>query len=85
LNFRSGIHADRSLCDDLDVGTSTTATANHILPNLLNGPPQANAVWVRGPEDIVDDKWDGKTVVDYAVINRCKPDEWLLIEAWDES
>jgi hypothetical protein len=62
-----------------------TATASHVLPNLLNEPPQANALWVCGPEDVIGSMWAGKTVIDRAAIERCEPEEWLLIEAWDES
>lgn len=65
--------------------TRYTATANHILPTLLGWPPQANDVWVRGPEDIIDESWEGTTVVNRVAIEKCKPDEWLLIETWDES
>lgn len=61
------------------------ATATRVLPSLLNGPPQARAVWVCGPEDVISDGWPGKTVIDRAAIERCAPDEWLLLEAWDES
>jgi len=27
----------------------------------------------------------GKTVVDRAAAAGCRPDEWLLVEAWDDS
>ncbi len=54
-------------------------------PQILDGPPEANEVWIRGPEDIVNEKWDGKTVIDVAAANECKIGEWLLVQVWDES
>ena len=59
--------------------------AGHIIPQILDGPPEANEVWIRGPEDIVNEKWAGKTVIDVAAANECKIGEWLFVEAWDES
>ena len=32
--------------------------AKDILPRILDGPPEANEVWIKGPEDIVTDKWE---------------------------
>ena len=59
--------------------------AKDIIPQILAGPPEANEVWIRGPEDIVTDKWEGKTVIDVAAANECKIGEWLLVQVWDES
>ena len=59
--------------------------AGHVIPQILDGPPEANEVWIRGPEDIVNEKWAGKTVIDVAAANECKIGEWLFVEAWDES
>jgi len=59
--------------------------AGHIIPQILDGPPEANEVWIKGPEDIVTDKWEGKTVIDVAAANECKIGEWLLVQVWDES
>ena len=62
-----------------------TAKAAHLLPVILNGPPNANSVWMRDVGDIVTEGWAGRTVIDQTVAAACSPDEWLLIEAWDES
>ncbi len=63
-----------------------TAKAEHLLPRILTGPPQAQSTWVCGPDDILDfSKWEGKTTIDRALADDCRPDEWLLIVAWDES
>jgi len=62
-----------------------TATAARILPRLAAEPPHARHVWTREVGDNVNEKWAGRTVIDGAVVAACRPDEWLLIEAWDES
>ena len=55
-----------------------TATNCHWVSKLCE-------VWIKGPEDIVTDKWEGKTVIDVAAANECKIGEWLLVQVWDES
>jgi hypothetical protein len=61
------------------------ARAEQILPRLTTGPPRAHDVWILQPGDTVTRDWEGRTVIDRAGIGECRPDEWLLIEAWDES
>jgi hypothetical protein len=51
----------------------------------LDAPPGARTVWVSGPHDVLTEKWAGRTVVDHSAAAACAPEEWLLIEAWDES
>jgi hypothetical protein len=62
-----------------------TATAENIIPRIIVEPPGARRIWSSGVHDILTEKWEGKTVIDRAVAVACRPDEWLLIEAWDES
>jgi hypothetical protein len=62
-----------------------TATAENLIPRIEDGPPEAHQAWVYGEHDILTDKWEGKTVVDHDTSAACRPDEWLLVEAWDES
>ena len=62
-----------------------TATAASVLPNLRGEPPESRRVWSRGPEDVVTEEWSGRTSKDQEVISACRPDEWLIIQAWDES
>ena len=62
-----------------------TATAEFLIPRIIETPPEARAVWVYQKGDIITDKWVGKTVVDREAAALCRPDEWLLVEAWDES
>lgn len=60
------------------------AKALDVLPRL-DSPPDANEIWVAGPDDILGEGWAGRTVIDTGAVAACAPDEWLLIEAWDES
>jgi len=62
-----------------------TAQAKYLIPRIAAGPPDAHAVWASSPEDILGPKWEGKTMIDRAVMNRCTADEWLVVVAWDES
>jgi hypothetical protein len=62
-----------------------TARADHLIPRIVEGPPDAYTTWVHGVEDIIGPGWAGRTVIDTAAIAQCGPDEWLLVEAWDES
>ena len=62
-----------------------TITTKHLIPQIMNKPPGANEVWLSGPQDVLSEKWAGKTVIDRSTIQNCSQDEWLIIEAWDES
>lgn len=62
-----------------------TATADHIIPRPHADPPAAKAMWTFDEGDVILPGWLGKTTKDVEAINGCRPDEWLLIEAWDES
>jgi hypothetical protein len=63
-----------------------TARVSAVMPTILHGPPGARAVWLFDSGDIIDhSKWAGRTIIDEAAIADCDPNEWLLIEAWDES
>ncbi len=62
-----------------------TAKAQHITSRVLAGPPLAKRTWTFGEHDIIMPNWEGKTVIDRAVADDCRPDEWLIVIAWDES
>ncbi len=62
-----------------------TATAEYLTPRIVDKPPGSLNAWISGASDILTEKWEGRTVVDGAAIAACRPDEWLLVEAWDES
>ncbi len=64
---------------------SYTAIAEHLVPHIIDGPPGAKDTWACGATDIITEKWEGKTMIDQAAVADCNPDEWLMIEAWDES
>ena len=62
-----------------------TSTAEYLVPRIIEQPPGARSTWVSQAGDILTDKWEGKTVIDRAAAEQCPLDEWLLVEAWDES
>lgn len=61
------------------------ATAAVLLPPILAGPPHANTHWSYGVGDILGPNWEGKTTINAHLAAACAPDEWLVVEAWDES
>lgn len=65
--------------------TEYTARADHVLPRLLGEPPGAKARWTFDEGDVLLPEWLGKTTKDGEAMRACRPDEWLLIRAWDES
>lgn len=62
-----------------------TAMACYIIPRIRDEPPEAKAVWTFDAGDIILPGWLGRTTKDPAVMDTCHSDEWLLIQAWDES
>ena len=62
-----------------------TAPAQHLIPLIGEAPPGARTTWLREDGDTITDKWEGKTVIDHATASLCTPNEWLIVEAWDES
>jgi hypothetical protein len=62
-----------------------TAMMTHLKARLLEGPPDANTVWGYDSGDILLPGWLGKTTRDVEAMEECRPDEWVLIQAWDES
>lgn len=75
-----------------------TATAKNLIPSIQAGPPHARGQWTHGDGDVLVDSsgrrldWFDpavitarRTRINPAVIAECSPDEWLIVEAWDES
>jgi len=62
-----------------------TAAASLLLPRVLSGPPGERAHWAMGPNDVVTERWEGRTNIDSQSAAACSPSEWLIVEAWDES
>ena len=63
-----------------------TALAEFVLARLEGEPPEAYPTWVL-PEESGQPtaKWLGRTTKYPETIAACRPYEWLLIQAWDES
>ena len=61
------------------------AMTKHIRTLILDGPPSAKETWTHDPGDILLPHWAGRTVKDVERLMGCAPEEWLIIEAWDES
>lgn len=47
--------------------------------------PDERPVWLAGATDVITDRWLGRTTIDAELLAKCDQDEWLLVEAWDES
>ena len=62
-----------------------TATAENLISQIIDEPPMAKGVWACGGNDIITEQWEGQTEINRTIAAACQPDEWLLIEAWDES
>lgn len=62
-----------------------TALATDLIPMIISGPPEARDPWVYDPGDVLSLQWVGHTLVDRKAAECCLPDEWLVIETWDES
>jgi hypothetical protein len=62
-----------------------TARARDVIPIIRAGPPDARSVWAAGEHDVLTSGWAGSTAIDEEAAARCAPDEWLLVEIWDES
>jgi hypothetical protein len=60
------------------------AKAVDVVPRL-DVPPEVQRIWLSGADDILTEEWAGRIVVNQGTAATCTPDEWLLIEAWDES
>lgn len=62
-----------------------TAQAKFIIPYLVDNPPNARGNWIADEGDVLLATWSGITEINKLEIDKCLPDEWLLIETWDES
>jgi hypothetical protein len=62
-----------------------TAPANELIAFVAESPPLARSLWHVGENNVVLPGWIGKTQIDSSALSECRSDEWLVIEAWDES
>ena len=76
---------DAVLLEDGGYPTRFTGRASSILDAVMSGPPAARTVWQADGHDILHEEWTGQTVIHRHKIADCYHDEWLVIEAWDES
>ena len=58
-----------------------TATAEHLIPLIV----RKRVIDDWEPFDLQDDERDAKPVMDAGKAAQYSPNEWLLMEAWDES
>ena len=66
-------------------GNGYPSQAQHLVEQILKGPPEANECWLYDRHDILGKDWPGRTMNDLTAAGECRPEEWLLVEAWDES
>lgn len=63
-----------------------TAPSKYICPILLAGPPHARDIWAIGEgETVVGPISRLGSRINREAIEACAPEEWLVIEVWDES
>ncbi len=64
-----------------------TAQAEHLVQHIVSGSLRANETWVIPEGSYIPDPaaYIGRTQIDREGALECRPDEWLLVEAWDES
>lgn len=60
----------------------TTAGA---VRHILKDPPFARHVWACGPDDVLTDKWIGKTLIDHELLDKLAPGDVIEIVAWDKT
>jgi hypothetical protein len=94
-DWQTGIHGLDWLDDLVKAGNAIdlggngypcryTATARYLLPHIISPPNREQDERVIS-DDENDDHWDEPTVTHPDVASLCHPDEWLLVEAWDQS
>lgn len=60
--------------------------ARVLVPMLRIELPSERNTWIAGPDDVIDHAiWKGKSTRDRSALAKSPPDEWLMVEAWDES
>jgi hypothetical protein len=65
--------------------TRFTAPAALLRPILAKAPPAARRMRVAGHGDVLTSWGVGPNTIHGESMAACRPDEWLLLEAWDES
>lgn len=65
--------------------TRYSGQAGDLAQVILDGPPQAQSPWAIGEDSLATAEWLGETWIERDGLAACARDEWLMIEAWDES
>lgn len=66
--------------------TKFRAKARHIIPRLKSGlPPQHLHPEYFQSERYLPPSWNGKLVINQLELDKCYDDDFLTIEAWDQS
>ena len=74
------------LSDNAGYPVRYTVRTGAAIPIILDGPPRARTNRFAEPTDMVAyDRLPGGAIIDQEALEQCQPDEWLQVEAWDES
>jgi hypothetical protein len=61
-----------------------TGTAEHLIPHFVNGISEAHSPFSFEGSGMLMEGWEAKTTINQKAIAACRPDEWLLLLAWDK-
>lgn len=64
---------------------SYSAPAAKLIPYLYPSPPHVREFWSHDEGDVLTGDGPRQTKINATLIAECDPDEWLLVEVWDES
>ena len=62
-----------------------TAQAEHLIQSIVSGPPATRQTWASGQHDVLTSRWEGKAVINHAMVEDCRSHERLIVVAWEES
>jgi len=62
-----------------------TGTAEHLIPHFVNGIPEAHSPSSFEGSGMLMEGWEARTTINQTAIAACRPEEWLLLLAWDEN
>jgi hypothetical protein len=77
--------AAKDLSDNVGYPDKYISTVGAVLPLIVDGPPEGKNPLVIGDDYVMPENWSGKIRLNEKALALCKPDDTLLIEAWDQS
>ena len=94
--WQGGVEARRWLLDLVPTGSAVdlggsgypsmmSTKAGAVIPVVRDGAPHENRLWHAGRDDILGPGWAGQTVFNESEAALSDDEEWLIVEAWDES